>query len=72
LAALKFLGYLADIVGTREKKVVLDKPTLLREMLPSSFPENDIIVIIDKKAGNLDSLVENKDSVIIMPVISGG
>ncbi len=72
MAELTFLGYLTDIAGTRGKKVVVDKPTPLRKMLPSSFPEKDVIILIDTKVGNLDSLIENENSVIIMPVISGG
>jgi molybdopterin converting factor small subunit len=72
LAELKFLGYLSKVVGTREEDLVLDKPTPLRKILPSSFPEKDIIVLIDNKVGDLDSLIENENSVILMPVLSGG
>ena len=72
MAALKFLGYLAEIAGTREKKLVLDKPMPLRRVLPPSFPEENVIVLIDKRVGNLDSVIENESSVIIMPMLSGG
>jgi molybdopterin converting factor small subunit len=72
LAELKFLGYLAEIAGAREKILVLDKPTLLRKVLPSSFPERNVIILIDKRVGNLDSVIENESSVILMPMLSGG
>jgi molybdopterin converting factor small subunit len=72
LAELKFLGYLSKVVGTREEKLVLDKPTPLRKVLPPSFPEKDIIVLIDNKVGDLDSLIRNENSVILMPILSGG
>jgi len=72
LAELKFLGYLAEVVGTRTKNLVLDKPTPLRRILPSSFPEKNIIILIDEKVGNLDSLIENGNSIVIMPMLSGG
>ena len=72
MAELKFLGYLAEVVGTRTKHLVLDKPTPLRRILPSSFPEENVIILIDKKVGNLDSLIENGNSIVIMPVLSGG
>ena len=72
MAELKFLGYLAEVVGTRTKNLVLDKPTPLRKILPSSFPEEDVIILIDKKVGNFDSLIENGNSIVIMPVLSGG
>ena len=72
MAELKFLGYLAEIAGAREKTLVLDKPMLLRKVLPSSFPEKNVIILIDKKVGNLDSVIENESSVILMPMLSGG
>jgi molybdopterin converting factor small subunit len=72
LAELKFLGYLAEIAGAREKILVLDKPMLLRKVLPSSFPEKNVIILIDKKVGSLDSLIENGNSIVIMPILSGG
>ena len=72
MAELKFLGYLSKVVGTREEKLVLDKPTPLRKVLPPSFPEEDIIILIDNKVGDLDSLIRNENSVILMPILSGG
>jgi molybdopterin converting factor small subunit len=72
LAELKFLGYLAKIVGAREKTIVLEKPLPLREILPSSFPEKNIIILIDKRVGDLDSVIEDKNSVTLMPILSGG
>ena len=72
MAELKFLGYLAEVVGARTKNLVLDKPTPLRRILPSSFPEENVIILIDKKVGSFDSLIENGNSIVIMPVLSGG
>ncbi len=72
MAELKFLGYLAEVVGGREKKMILEKPKPLRELLPPSFPEKNIIILIDNKAGGLDSLIGNENSVLIMPILSGG
>jgi hypothetical protein len=72
LAEFKFLGYLAEVVGARTKNLVLDKPTPLRKILPPSFPEENVIILIDKKVGNFDSLIENGNSIVIMPILSGG
>ena len=72
MAELKFLGYLAEVVGARTKHFVLDKPTPLRKILPSSFPKENVIILIDKKAGSFDSLIEDGNSIVIMPVLSGG
>jgi molybdopterin converting factor small subunit len=72
LADLTFLGYLAEVVGARTKNLVLDKPTPLRNILPPSFPEENVIILIDKKVGSFDSLIEDGNAVVIMPVLSGG
>jgi molybdopterin converting factor small subunit len=72
LAELKFFGYLADIVGARAKEMRLEKPVALREILPSPFPEKNIIVLVNQKAGSLDSLIKDEDSVVLMPILSGG
>jgi molybdopterin converting factor small subunit len=72
LAELKFFGYLADIVGARAKEMILEKPVALREILPPSFPEANITVLINQQPGHLDSLIRNEDRVTIMPILSGG
>jgi len=72
LAELKFFGYLADIVGARAKEMSLEKPVALREVLPSGFPEKNIIILVNQKGGSLDSLIKDEDSVVLMPILSGG
>jgi len=72
MAELQFLGYLADKAGKRSQEVLLEKPQRLRDLLPSPFPEQDIVILINQKVGNLDSLIQNEDRVVLMPMISGG
>jgi molybdopterin converting factor small subunit len=72
MAELKFLGYLTDKAGKRSQEVLLEKPQRLRDLLPSLFPEQDIIILINHKVGSLDSLIQNEDRVVLMPMISGG
>ncbi len=72
LAELRFLGYLAEVAGARTRNLFLERPKPLREILPSPFPEENIVILIDEKVGNLDSLVNNESSIVIMPVLSGG
>jgi molybdopterin converting factor small subunit len=72
LAELKFFGYLSDIVGHRKIEIGLEKPIPLREMLPSQFPETNMIILINEKVGSLDSSIKNEDSVVLMPILSGG
>jgi molybdopterin converting factor small subunit len=72
MAELKFLGYLADKIGKRSQEVLLEKPQRLRDLLPSPFPEQDIVILINQKVGNLDSMIKDEDRVVLMPMISGG
>jgi len=72
MAELKFLGYLTDKAGKRSQEVLLEKPQRLRDLLPSPFPEQDIVILINQKVGSLDSMIQNEDRVVLMPMISGG
>ncbi len=72
MATFKFLGYLAEVAGSRTKEVVLKEPAQLEEVLPTDFPRQGIIILINEKPGHFDSLIKDGDSVLIMPLISGG
>jgi molybdopterin converting factor small subunit len=72
LAELRFFGYLSNLAGTRIKEMSLERPVTLRELLPLSFSEMNIIILINQKVGHLDSLIKNEDSVVLMPILSGG
>ena len=72
MAELKFFGYLSDLVGTRIKELRLEHPVTLRELVPSALPETNIIILINQKVGSLDSEIKDQDSVVVMPVLSGG
>ena len=72
MAEFKFIGYLAEIAGKREVKIVLENPRKLRDILGIEFPEKRSIVLINQHVENFDSLVRNGDNVVIIPIISGG
>ena len=72
MAELKFLGYLAEIYGKKRTEISLQNPRKLREILGAEFPEDRSIVLINRRVGNFDSIVCNGDTVVIMPMISGG
>jgi molybdopterin converting factor small subunit len=72
MADLEFLGYLAEVAGSRTRQFKLDAPKRLQELLPSAFPKTNIIVLVNQRAISLDSLIRDEDSVIIMPILSGG
>jgi molybdopterin converting factor small subunit len=72
LADLKFFGYLSDLAGTRLRELRIEHPVTLRELVPSAFPETNIIILINQKVGSLDSEIRDQDVVVLMPVLSGG
>jgi molybdopterin converting factor small subunit len=72
LAELNFFGFLSDLVGTRIKGLALKRPITLRELVPPSFPETNIIILINQKVGSFDSEITDQDAVVFMPILSGG
>ncbi len=72
MAELRFFGYLSDLAGTRVKELALDRPVTLRSLVPPGFPETNIIILINQRPGSLDREITDKDSVVFMPVLSGG
>ena len=72
MAEIKFFGYLSELVGTRRIEVPLEHPRTLRKLVPPSFAEANIIILINQKVGNLDSEITDQDSVTFMPILSGG
>jgi hypothetical protein len=72
MAEIHFLGALAEKMGCRTKRVSLQQPTLLRDIHPWPFREEDVLILIDEKTGHMESLVEDRHTVHIMPMLSGG
>jgi len=72
MAELRFIGLVAEMIGAREMDVPLDRPRRLRDILPTPLPEERIIVLIDQRGGSLDSLIEDRHRVMILPLVSGG
>ncbi len=69
---IKFLGWIASLSGKREMDIEIEAPVQLREILPFSLHERNIIVIVNNRPGSEQSVVKNEDNVTLMPVISGG
>jgi molybdopterin converting factor small subunit len=72
MAEVKFIGFIAEKMGTQGVKVSLKQPMKLKDMLEVELSEDRCIVLINHKRGTLDSLIKNGDKVMIMPVVSGG
>jgi molybdopterin converting factor small subunit len=72
LAEIKFFGYLSELMGTRRMDVPLEHPQTLRKLVPPSFAEVNSIILINQNVGTLDSEITDQDSVVFMPILSGG
>jgi molybdopterin converting factor small subunit len=72
MAEVKFIGFIAEKMGTQGVKVSLKQPMKLKDMLEVELSEDRCIVLINHKRSTLDSLIKNGDKVMIMPVVSGG
>ncbi len=72
MATLKLIGLLAELAQTSEVCVQLAKPMKLRNLLPNTLPEDRMVVLVNQEGGTLDSVVNDEDKVLILPVISGG
>lgn len=69
---IKFLGWIASLAGKREMDVTVETPVQLKEILPFSLRERNIIVVVNNKPGSEETVVHNNDQIMLMPVISGG
>ena len=72
MVEVKFIGFIAEKMGTQGVKVSLKQPMKLKDMLEVELSEDRCIVLINHKRGTLDSLIKNGDKVMIMPIVSGG
>jgi hypothetical protein len=72
MALLKFFGHFVQIFGEKEKKILLEKPVALREILWHDIQENEAVVLINGKWGNLNSIVRDEDRIYLLPILLGG
>ncbi len=72
MVEIRFVGHLAEIMGSREIKISLEHPMSLRRILDDRLPEDRTLVIINQQGGTFDSTVREGDKVFIMPVVTGG
>ena len=72
MVEIKFIGFIAEKTGSREMNVSLKQAMKLKDMLKVELSKDRCIVLINHQRGSLDSLIQNGDKVMIMPVVSGG
>jgi molybdopterin converting factor small subunit len=72
MVEIKFIGFIAEKIGSQGMNVSLKQPMKLKDMLEVKLSKDRCIVLINHQRGSLDSLIQNGDKVMIMPVVSGG
>ncbi|MDH5402534.1 MAG: MoaD/ThiS family protein [Candidatus Heimdallarchaeota archaeon] len=73
MAIVRLIGYFSSIAGYSEKEFIIDQPIKVRDIVNfPNIPEERIIVLINEKGANLDSIINSTDYVKIFPVIGGG
>ncbi|MHA1595002.1 MAG: MoaD/ThiS family protein [Candidatus Baldrarchaeia archaeon] len=70
---VKLLGYIAEMLGFRNRELNIGKGLRVRELLKGvNVDEKRIIVLINGKPANMDSILRGGEYVVIMPVVGGG
>jgi molybdopterin converting factor small subunit len=72
MATIRFLGVLAEKIGKKTMEVTLKNPIELKNLYPLPFQEEDVLILIEGRVGHLNSSIEDQDSIVIMPMLSGG
>jgi len=72
MVEIKFIGFIAEKMGTQGMNVSLKQPVKLKDIVEVELSKDRAIVLINQKRATLDSLIKNGDKVMIMPVVSGG
>ena len=76
MVRIKTLGVIRDLLGFKEKEIIINKPCPLREIINveklSVIEPERIIVLVNHQYANFDTIVKNEDYVAVMPVIGGG
>lgn len=67
------IGFLTKYTGGGVIEVRLNSPKKLREIIdiPRDI-QNKIIILINNVSGDLDSIVDDDDTIALMPIIGGG
>ena len=72
MVRIKLISYLSTMMKWREKEFYVISPTKVGDLISIPLPDDRIIILINEKGGNFDSLVDNGDEVKIFPVVGGG
>ncbi|MGC9072298.1 MAG: MoaD/ThiS family protein [Acidilobus sp.] len=71
---VKFLGYIADLVGTSEVEVEVDDRAKVEDVAPviRRLRRSDYVLIVDGKGAEPDTEVGPGSVVVVLPETGGG
>lgn len=74
MVKIKVLGYLTEILGFIEREINLEKPTKLSNILKRyvNLDLENIIIIVNNRPAALDTIINENDKIVLMPIIGGG
>jgi len=74
MAKIKLIGYVAELLGYREKTLKIKKPLRLQELLhfPRKTETSRLIILVNGAPATPESKITDEDEVVIMQMLGGG
>ncbi len=74
MVKIKALGWIAEKLGFNEKVFYPKESSRIIDFLPilAEIDEKHLIILVNNKPANKDTIVKDDDKIVIMPVVSGG
>lgn len=72
MVKIKLLGYVASLAKFKKKEIQIDKRVKVKDLLGVKISEDRVVVLINGISASLETDVDNKDEIVILPIIGGG
>ena len=74
MVKIKYIGYLAELAGSREEEVKVNGRIKVKYLLERRIKKGleELVILVNGLPGSLDTLVDDNDVISVLPVISGG
>jgi len=72
MVKIRYVGYLAELVGKREVVVELRDPKPVKSLVDARIDPEDAIVLVNGRPADFERRVWGEDEVVLLPMASGG
>jgi len=74
MVKVKALGWIAEKIGFNERDIRISKTLRIIDFLPvlNTISDKYLIILVNNKPANKNTMVKDDDEIVIMPVVSGG